>query len=271
MALFLRPFRDTDLEDNLTPIRRRKQPDLPEHILGHVEWIATTDPGYYIYIPEDETFEPVEFIDNSWWTIYKEGDFYFTTKEDQIPRYSKGTGYWKVTDPQHPEHVPEELPPIPGPSLLFVPRQHTDSLESEELSLFVATANPEYPEEEHYTIPLTEVGSSILAAQFQHVLSLEERESENPLTPQEPAYLQLIEQAVDTGLHIPTPPPALTPEELHTSSRAHTPIAQIQPVLPPIAIVVPLVQQPPAQMANRFNGNPPSIFNGSRKQSATFL
>jgi hypothetical protein len=159
--------------------------------------------------------------------------------------------------------------------LTFIPRQCTDSIELEELSPFVARSNPEYPEEEHYTTPLTEVGSSTLAVQFQNIISLEEREPENPLMPQEPVYLQLIEQAVDAGLHIPTPPPALTPEELLTPSGAHTPVAQIQPVLPPIAIVVPppvqQPQQPPAQMADRFYSNPPNIFNGSRKQSTIFL
>jgi hypothetical protein len=64
--LFICLLHDSDLEDALTPIAKRKQPDLPEYILGHVEWIATTEPGYYIYNEEDETFEPVEFIDNSW-------------------------------------------------------------------------------------------------------------------------------------------------------------------------------------------------------------
>jgi hypothetical protein len=111
--------------------------------------------------------------------------------------------------------------------------------------------------------------------QFQNVLSLEEREAENLLIPQEPAYLQLIEQAIDVGLHVPTPPPVLIPEEPLTPAEAYTLVTQVQPVLPPIAIVIlPQVQQqqpPPTQMADRFNGNPPNIFNGSRKQSVTFL
>jgi hypothetical protein len=66
MALLLHLFKDSDPQDILIQVRKRKQLDLPEYILGHVEWIATTEPGYYICDEGLNKFEPVEFIDNNW-------------------------------------------------------------------------------------------------------------------------------------------------------------------------------------------------------------
>jgi hypothetical protein len=42
---------------------------------------------------------------------------------------------------------------------------------------------------------------------IQHILDIQERELENPDTPQVPAYLHLVEEAVEAGLNVPPPPP----------------------------------------------------------------
>ena len=207
-------------------------------------------------------------------------------------RNSKGTGFWKYSDPEHPNFATPELPPIAGPSTLTLPRQCADTLESEELSPFISAPNPEYDPEEYYSaVPETE--EEVLTAQLEHVLSIEDREPENPLTPEVPAYTHLIEEAVQLGLNVPPPPP-LTPE----ASQQHIPVALVLPVPfpvtplalfqaslpvvpapPPIQIMAgqqqatPQVQQQQAapQMTDKLRGNPPNTFNGDRRKSQTFI
>ena len=247
-------------------------------------------PGYYLWNPNTEEQEQVEFIDNYWYFVYRDEETYIS-KDDRIVRNAKGTGFWKYSDPEHPNYIPTELPPIAGPSTLTLPRQRADTLESVEPSLFAAAPNPEYDPEDYYS-PVADTTLEVLTAQFEHVLSLEDREPENPLTPEVPAYTYLIEEAVQSGLNIPPPPPLLTPEVSQ-----HIPVAQVPPLpfpvappalfqalLPAVPPVQPMAgqqqaapqiqqqQAPPAvQMTDKFRGNPPDVFNGNRNKSQTFI
>jgi len=215
------------------------------------------------------------------WSSCGNTNWYYVTrfedKEDtyishraHIDPYSHNTGYWRITDPEHPEHIPEELPPVAGPSTLTVPRRCTETLESEDLSPFQSAPNPDWDQEDQegqevkYYKPQTEQTTDVLAAQFQHILDLEDREPENPLTPQEPAYLHLIQKAVEAGFDIPPPPPLAEPEpELPAvvlPEQAEVQIAPAQPVVfaqqqavvqvaPVQPIVQPIMAQQPAQQA----------------------
>lgn len=211
-----------------------------------------------------------------------------------IVRNSKGTGFWRYSDPEHPNYVPTELPPIAGPSTLILSRQHADTLESIELSPFATAPNSEYDPEDYYSA-VADTTSEILTAQFEHVLSLEDREPENPLTPLILAYTHLVDEAVQSGLNISPPPPPLTPE----ASQQHTPVAQVPPIpfpvtppdlfqaqVPAVPPTQPMARQqqaapqqqqpplvtppPPVQMTDKFRGNLPDVFNGNRKKSQTF-
>jgi len=215
-------------------------------------------------------------------------------------------------DHNNPDHIPEELPPVAGLSTLTVPRAHTETLESIKLSPFQSAPNPDYNQEDQedkYYEPHTEQVTDVLAAQFQHVLDLEDREPENPLTPQEPVYLHLIQEAVEAGFDVSPPPPLAEPEpELQAIVLPEQAVVQIAPVQPivfapqqavvQIAPVQPIVQpimaqqgqaqpqqqpvqQAPAQQAaqvvapvattDKLRGTPPDIFKGNRKHSETFL
>ena len=121
----------------------------------------------------------------------------------------------------------------------------------------------------HIATPQEQLEENILVIQLENILALEDRELENPLTPDQPAYLQLIEEAVTVGVNVPPPPPALQ---------------QPAPVVPQ---VVPLimahqaqqqapqqVQQPaaaPAALTGRLRGETPDVFNGDHRKSERFI
>jgi len=172
------------------------------------------------------------------------------------------------------------------------------------LSPFESAPNPDYDQEDQedkYYEPQTEQTTDILAAQFQHVLDLEDREPENPLTPQEPAYLHLIQEVVEAGFDVPPPPPLAEPEPelqavvlpeqaevqivpaqpiVFAQQQALVQVAPVQPIVQPIMAQQP-AQQAPAQQApvaaqaapqaaqivapvattDKLRGTPPDAFN----------
>ena len=84
-------------------------------------WLISVDhPGYYLWNPETGQQEPVEFIDDYWYFVYRDEDETYISKGDRIVRNSRGTGFWKYSDPEHPNFATPELPPIAGPSTLTV-------------------------------------------------------------------------------------------------------------------------------------------------------
>jgi len=303
MAHLVEPLPDPIYQCRFVEVQLRQSPDLPEHVLGQIQWLSFSEyPGYYLWDPEGQTNNPVEFIENYWYYIYRYDRDTYLSHADRIERYSNNTGYWRITDPEHPEHIPEELPPVPGPSTLTVPRAHAETLESVELSPFQSAPNPDYDQEDQedqedkYYEPqtsTTEQATDVLAAQFQHVLDLEDREPENPLTPQVPAYLQLVEQAVEAGLNVPSPPPLAEPEpELQGVVLPEEPEVQVAPIQVPVVFAQPVVQpimaqqgqaqpqqaaqqQAPAQQAaqvvapvattDKLRGSPPDTFKGNRR------
>ena len=103
---------DPDNKKEDRTVLRRLVPDLPDHILGTVVWKTTYEvrglPGYYQYNPDDDTTEPVEFLDNNWfWLHYNIFSNTFSTREDsRIKVNDCHTGYWHITDPEHSDYTP---------------------------------------------------------------------------------------------------------------------------------------------------------------------
>jgi hypothetical protein len=54
----------------------------------------------------------------------------------------------------------------------------------------------------HIATPEEQLQEHILAAQFENVLDTRQRVIENPATPEYPAYLNLIEEAIVVGVNI---------------------------------------------------------------------
>jgi len=104
MAELLQPLPDPELRYRFVEIKLRSQPDLPEHLLGQIQWLNFSEyPGYYIWDNERNTNLPVEFIQNHWYYVTRfedKGDSYISHR-DRIDPYSNNTGYWRITDLEH--------------------------------------------------------------------------------------------------------------------------------------------------------------------------
>jgi hypothetical protein len=79
------------------------------------------------------------------------------------------------------------------------------------------------PEQEHPEDP-------VLTAQLQYELDIQDREPENPLTPDQSAYQQLIKDAVEVGLNVPPPPPIAHPAPQLPAPQPIVPIQNIMAV-----------------------------------------
>jgi hypothetical protein len=96
----------------------------------------------------------------------------------------------------------------------------------------------------------------VLTAQLQYGLDIQDREPENPLTSDQPAYQQLIKDAVKAGLNVPPPPP----------------IAQPAPQLPAPQLIVPIqnIMAAPAPQMGCLRGEPPDNFTGDHAKTCRF-
>jgi hypothetical protein len=126
-------------------------------------------------------------------------------------------------------------------------RPPTDAASSDSSSTSREENNSDEPSPES-----PQADNSVLVAQLQHRLDIQDKEPENPLTPEEPAYLQLVEQAIEAGLNIPPSP-----------SLAH-PVHPLAPQLPAPQSIVPIQQNIMAAAANIETGHlrndPPDLF-----------
>ena len=103
MAQFLRP-----LDNNrLAKVLRRPRDNLLDHVKGQVEWRTdhSLGPGYYILHPKNKRYYPVEFIKDHWYKLRVYTGDAHTTRDSQIPPYHNSTGYWDITDWQHPDNT----------------------------------------------------------------------------------------------------------------------------------------------------------------------
>ena len=97
MAQLVDPLSDTN-PYTYSEVQLRTKPDLPEHVLGQIKWLTSSEnPGYYLWDDIFNKNRPVEFLEHNWFYItrFEEGDTY-TTPRDRIQPYSNNTGYWKI-------------------------------------------------------------------------------------------------------------------------------------------------------------------------------
>jgi len=96
------------LDDNrLAKVLRRPRDNLPDHVKGQVEWRTdhSQGPGYYVLYPKNKRYYPVEFIEDHWYKLRVYTGDAHTTRDSQIPPYQNSTGYWDITDWQHPDNT----------------------------------------------------------------------------------------------------------------------------------------------------------------------
>src|SRR5882757_7176447 len=189
---------DPDQPNQLLIVNRRPENDLPDYVLGDsIHWFIqsnVTAPGYYLWSETFQDYDAVEFFDTHWHRIFANKGSYFTCLNDHIKPETEGTGYWQITDPQHPQYTaPPQHPPLPfsaaGPSrlsecvrtptpVLTAPREpRRISLEEDEPSPYPAFADnpdlsPESPRDTHLASTFEQQQEEVLVAQFQHVLDV---------------------------------------------------------------------------------------------------
>ena len=95
----------------------RTKDDLPAHVRGIAKFyrLGGIRTSYYLpqHLSTNNELEPLEFINNSWFGLVfnPQQKGYFTRSSLQIFADNKlGLGYWRITDPQHPDFKPVETP-----------------------------------------------------------------------------------------------------------------------------------------------------------------
>src|ERR1700741_4413606 len=227
---YITPPVTENLDEEERRVYRRYRPDLPVHLLGNIFWQDQDEehpyPGYYL-VDSDNQIVPVEFIENYWYLLsFRTFDqTFWTDTESRFEPFEDGTGYWDLTDPQHPEHLLHEA----GPSDLTAPRSRADTLELDRSpSVPRFATNPDTDDEEDTVGPSSgfqtatqptpvepecTLEEEILVAQFQSELDIQDREPENPFEPDVPHYQSLVAEAVSAGLNVPEPPPIAQEDE----------------------------------------------------------
>ena len=157
-------------EQEPLPAPRRTSDNLPAHIKGIIQWYPDAQPitGYYIprkYSPSGE-YEPIEFINNQWYGLFKHKEtsttHLCTQANAAIPIVNcLGIGYWDITEPQHPNFDFNNQAPIN----IDPPEDH-DSTRSNSPTTQTLAVNPT-----HYNTPspgLT-ITSTSAATQTTHI------------------------------------------------------------------------------------------------------
>ena len=221
-------------------VHRRQQDNLPAHVKGNAyyEYRGLGDPnnGYYVDLAT-KSHAPVEFVqanDSYFWVGLRwttEG--WYTSIKAKL-RHNKNLGWWKETDPAHPDYVSPEH---------FSPTLHTTVEES--------------PHEE------------ILAGGIHHIATLQ---GSNPFTEQE-LILPRIEAAVQQGYNIPldtTPAAAILPQlSIRTTMAGQQEEINVATGQTGQSEQRINVINNPSNGA--LKGNPPPIFNGDRSTTRKFI
>jgi len=229
-----------ELGDKHKQVHRRQNNDLPAHVKGNA-YYKYQGPGnsnnrYYVDLAT-KSHAPVEFVqtnDSYYWVglIWRNNSWYTSIKV-KLQR-NRNLGWWKETDPQHPDYVsPEHFSPT------------------------LQTAIEQSPHKK------------VLAGGIHHIATLQ---GSNPFTEQEPILPQ-IEAAVEQGYHIPldtTPATAIHPQLSIRTTMAgqqgeiNVATGQTEQEEQRINVITS-----PANGA--LKGNPPPIFNGDRSTTRKFI
>jgi hypothetical protein len=233
-------------------------------------------------------------LNNYWYTLFEHNHQWYTTSADRIEPHTRGTGYWHITDHQHPDYQPvaststltveipqDTLRTDPAISPFVTARsikssesgsETTGSSNTTSSGSNKPTAHPS-PLEQRVLAPLEE---ATLAAQVEHVLDIQEREPQIPYQPETPGYLRTVTGALLLGANVPPPPPLLQPAA-QLPAPAPEPIQYRLPAPVPAPLrrrfpqpINPQMAQPAGPETGRLRGEVPDTFTGDRKKSELF-
>ena len=148
------------IQDSYKIIHRRREDNLPDHIKGSVTFRAFKDEndrfkpitGYYTN--DDQKRVAVELLkdeehEDAWYILDQDTSGCFATNRyNRLDLYARGTGYWYIYNPQHPDYLPdppvEEEAPQPHEEFVTGGLHHIATLEGPQAQL-----SPTHPVLEH--------------------------------------------------------------------------------------------------------------------------
>ena len=141
-------------------IHRRREDNLPNHVKGSVTFHVFKDEnnkfrpitGYYTN--DDQKRVAVELLkdeehEDAWYILDQDTSGCFATnRHNRLDLYARGTGYWYIYDPQHPDYIPdppaEEEAPQPHEEFVAGGLHHVATLKGPQVQL-----SPTHPVLEH--------------------------------------------------------------------------------------------------------------------------
>ena len=207
MASSEEPF---DPSDPYKPIVIIKQAadTLSDHVKENIFWAPAGEcsAGYYLLNSVSLQYNPVEFIDNYWYFLDNKDEQVTTSFASHIEPNTSGTGYWHIYKLEHPLFQPVSVLTTSAVTLdISVEPQGGPLTDDPAISPFLTAANPQaaylkdssseedaestesLPLPAHIPLPLLRVltpltsqEEQILAAQFEHILDIQDKEPENP-------------------------------------------------------------------------------------------
>ena len=148
------------ITDRYKIIHRRRQDNLPDHVKRSVTFHTFKDEndrfkpitGYYTN--DDQKRVAVELLkdeehEDAWYILDQDTSGRFATnRHNRLDLYARGTGYWYIYNPQHPDYLPdppaEEEAPQPHEEFVAGGLHHVATLEGPQVQL-----SPTHPILEH--------------------------------------------------------------------------------------------------------------------------
>ena len=101
-------------DDTYVVVQPRRNDDLPTHVRGSAFWVNFQDTDKHAYHAEDTSGASfaIEFLNDDWYQITWKNGQYITSKACKLSRYALGLGWWKPSDPAHPEYRTHIVSPV---------------------------------------------------------------------------------------------------------------------------------------------------------------
>src|ERR1700692_1925673 len=173
--------------DQRRRVYRRTVDDLPAHVKDEVFWITSTyGTGYYIDFEAGP--EPVEFLEDHWHhlTYDPRDNTYWTHDSDLVEHNEENTGYWHITDPQHPEYQGNLEAALPSNSTTFRESNAPISEDAPRVSP-IRFATPPNTEDLEYLDPpnpVEVIHADILTDALEHIATIRGEQEPTPGSPE---------------------------------------------------------------------------------------
>ena len=110
MAYLLSPFNSSNPTD-IIEVTRSHEDIIPAHVKGiiYFHYNTQSDHNTDYHLPILDSYFPpkvVGFLNNYWYKLFDHEGVWYTSLSDCITPNTLETGYWHITNPQHPNYQP---------------------------------------------------------------------------------------------------------------------------------------------------------------------